>query len=170
MKCQQCDKEFKPTRNSLGKFCSRKCMGLSYKKRKEVKCSECRKNFEILESRFKKSNFFFCSRKCKDKAQSLDGNCKDILPLHYGKSNKRWGNSHKKKAFNHKEKICEGCGEDKEYLLVIHHKDGNRFNGKLENLEIVCSNCHIKRHLQTKGKKIIYRTNILTSKELFSQV
>ena len=26
--------------------------------------------------------------------------------------------------------------------LELHHKDGNRYNNDLENLEILCPNCH----------------------------
>jgi hypothetical protein len=45
-----------------------------------------------------------------------------------------------------KEEKCEICGLQ-EWLgekipLELHHKDGNHFNNKLENLEILCPNCH----------------------------
>jgi len=38
---------------------------------------------------------------------------------------------------------CEMCGY-KEHLeiLQVHHIDGNRKNNKLENLMILCPNCH----------------------------
>jgi hypothetical protein len=45
-----------------------------------------------------------------------------------------------------KEKKCEICGITKwngnEAPLELHHKDGNRFNNNLNNLEILCPNCH----------------------------
>ena len=43
---------------------------------------------------------------------------------------------------------CQQCGWSKihpisgELLLEIHHKDGDRENGYLENLEHLCPNCH----------------------------
>lgn len=43
---------------------------------------------------------------------------------------------------------CQQCGWNNTHpktgkvLLQIHHKDGNRENGYLENLEILCPNCH----------------------------
>lgn len=45
-----------------------------------------------------------------------------------------------------KENKCERCGCD-EWLgqpipLELHHKDGNHYNNKLNNLEILCPNCH----------------------------
>ena len=45
-----------------------------------------------------------------------------------------------------KENKCERCGCS-EWLgqpipLELHHKDGNHYNNKLNNLEILCPNCH----------------------------
>jgi hypothetical protein len=45
-----------------------------------------------------------------------------------------------------KEHICENCGI-REWLgkptpLELHHIDGNRFNNKFDNLQILCPNCH----------------------------
>jgi hypothetical protein len=45
-----------------------------------------------------------------------------------------------------KEKKCEECKlnkwNGKEIPLELHHTDGNRFNNKLENIKILCPNCH----------------------------
>lgn len=45
-----------------------------------------------------------------------------------------------------KEDKCEKCGNTHwlgvKLPLELHHKDGNHFNNELENLEIVCPNCH----------------------------
>lgn len=42
--------------------------------------------------------------------------------------------------------ICEICGisswNDKPISLELHHKDGNRTNHRLENLILLCPNCH----------------------------
>jgi 5-methylcytosine-specific restriction endonuclease McrA len=40
--------------------------------------------------------------------------------------------------------VCERCGSD--YRITIHHKDGNPFNNQLENLEVLCWNCHSLVH------------------------
>lgn len=46
----------------------------------------------------------------------------------------------------YKEHKCECCGNTewngKPIPLELHHKDGNHFNNKLENLQILCPNCH----------------------------
>jgi transposase len=45
-----------------------------------------------------------------------------------------------------KENKCECCGisewNGKSINMELHHKDGNRFNHKLENLIMLCPNCH----------------------------
>jgi len=47
---------------------------------------------------------------------------------------------------NIKECKCERCKREKwlgkNIPLELHHKDGNRYNNELENLEILCPNCH----------------------------
>ena len=42
--------------------------------------------------------------------------------------------------------ICEECGvkswNGKELNMELHHIDGNRTNHLLENLQLLCLNCH----------------------------
>ena len=45
-----------------------------------------------------------------------------------------------------KENKCEICGYS-EWLgqpipLELHHKDGNHYNNNLDNLQVICPNCH----------------------------
>ena len=46
----------------------------------------------------------------------------------------------------YKERKCEKCGltmwNGLPIPLELHHKDGNRTNHKLDNIEILCLNCH----------------------------
>ena len=54
----------------------------------------------------------------------------------------------KNRLFNNglKEKKCECCGmtewNGKEIPLELHHKDGDKYNNELNNLMILCPNCH----------------------------
>lgn len=45
-----------------------------------------------------------------------------------------------------KEQKCECCGQStwmgQNIPLTLHHVDGNHSNNKLENLQILCYNCH----------------------------
>lgn len=44
------------------------------------------------------------------------------------------------------EYACRGCGISewcgKSIVLQVEHKDGDRFNNSLDNLELLCPNCH----------------------------
>ena len=46
----------------------------------------------------------------------------------------------------YKDYKCECCGisewNNKDITLQLHHKDGNRNNNSLDNLQILCPNCH----------------------------
>jgi hypothetical protein len=57
-----------------------------------------------------------------------------------------------------KEEKCERCGrtewEGEKIPLELHHKNFNHYDNRLDNLEILCSNCHSLAHhyCNTKGK------------------
>lgn len=46
---------------------------------------------------------------------------------------------------------CERCGYAKVEILHIHHRDRNRQNSSLENLELICPNCHYEEHYLEKS-------------------
>ena len=43
-------------------------------------------------------------------------------------------------------KSCEICGYNKIEILHVHHKDRNRRNNNLDNLKLICPNCHYEEH------------------------
>ncbi len=43
-------------------------------------------------------------------------------------------------------KKCERCGFAKLEILHIHHKDRNRTHNEMDNLELICPNCHAEEH------------------------
>lgn len=49
-----------------------------------------------------------------------------------------------------KEERCECCGLSewmgKPIPLELHHKDFNHYNNSLDNLQILCANCHMQAH------------------------
>jgi 5-methylcytosine-specific restriction endonuclease McrA len=46
---------------------------------------------------------------------------------------------------------CERCGyDDKPGILQVHHKDRDRENNALSNLEVLCPNCHAEEHLEER--------------------
>jgi Zn finger protein HypA/HybF involved in hydrogenase expression len=76
--------------------------------------------------------------------------------------NSTYTNTHKLKLRLFKEKIkkkiCEKCGiknwMGEKISLQLHHKDGDKTNNLLENLEILCPNCHSQtENFVSKNKK-----------------
>lgn len=56
-----------------------------------------------------------------------------------------------------KEDKCECCGLS-EWMgnpipLELHHKDFNHYNNSLDNLQILCANCHMQAHNYNNNKK-----------------
>ena len=112
----------------------------------EVECAYCHKKFLKLKSRLKnsKSGLYFCCREHKDLAQRLDsGKEFNILrPDHYGKIS---DNKYRENAFRRYEHKCAICGYNEEpKILQVHHIDENRQNNNIDNLIILCPNCHAK--------------------------
>ena len=46
---------------------------------------------------------------------------------------------------------CGRCGYSKIEILHVHHKDRNRGNNNLDNLELICPNCHYEEHYLEKS-------------------
>lgn len=42
--------------------------------------------------------------------------------------------------------VCERCDYDKPEILQVHHRDSNQANNELDNLELLCPNCHAEEH------------------------
>lgn len=154
--CEMCGSDFRTVKSEIkrgyGRFCSRSCSAkrpnLGARKRVPVDCAWCQKEFEKIPSSLKnsKSGLYFCSRKCKDRAQCMEG-LKSIHPSHYGDII----TGYRKLAFRHLPHHCSSCGYDRiPEVLQAHHKDGNRSNNKLENLELLCPTCHLEHHFLTK--------------------
>jgi transposase-like protein/5-methylcytosine-specific restriction endonuclease McrA len=40
--------------------------------------------------------------------------------------------------------ICAVCGKDEKAVLILDHVNGNRTDNRIENLRILCANCHMK--------------------------
>lgn len=82
-----------------------------------------------------------------------------VFPLSDYLSNKRKINSSKLKQRLIEEGLkseqCEVCGvtkwNDLFLMLQLHHKDGHRNNNVIENLQILCPNCHSQTRNFSRG-------------------
>jgi len=164
--CDFCKKEFyKPTRFLTDKnYCSRKCAQKGSSTKILTECDFCKIPIKRSLSKIKsKSGFKFCSRKCKNLAQESD-NIRFIAmhPEHFHKLDKKRCD-YRKKAFKHYPHRCEICCYNKFIdVLDVHHIDGNRKNSKLENLIILCENCHGEI---TRGCSILVNRKLVPNKE-----
>ncbi len=119
-------------------YCTQRCYGLAT--RKEKPCVVCAK--PILSSMHRKT----CSRGCanthragiKYKIGSPRDKVKDQRSI-------------KLRLIAARGKVCERCGFDKVEILHVHHKNRDRTNNLLENLELICPNCHYTEHYLEKS-------------------
>ena len=137
-RCNICDKPIyrRPIelQKSKGRaFCSTICYGLSC--RREIPCVVCGQ--PILAGLNKKT----CSRSCANKHR-FGIRYKIGRPQDKVVSEKAL----KIRLIKERGKFCEKCDYDKSEILQVHHKDRNRSNNSLENLELICPNCHYEKH------------------------
>jgi 5-methylcytosine-specific restriction endonuclease McrA len=88
-----------------------------------------------------------CSRKCSNIYRTginyKIGRPKDIA---------KKARSLKVKLLKKRGGICERCGYNNQNILQIHHKNRRRSDNSIENLEILCPNCHYEEHILNKNK------------------
>lgn len=151
--CNQCFKFFvarvADLKRNRAKYCSRKCCGEYRSTHLKIVivntiCAYCNKMFYRNASKKvgSKSGLYFCTRKHKDLAQKIGG-IESIMPKHYGNGQ----HDYREIAFKHSAKKCHRCNYDSNpAAIVVHHKDRNRTNNSIDNLEILCANCHLIEH------------------------
>jgi len=150
--CKICKKEFYAKPNWLnrgwGKYCSRNCQFKAQTKGKFIECAICGKKAWRAPADLKnsKSGKYFCSKS----HQTLWRN-----KIYSGSRHPFWAGGTTTYRNILKEKgiipICKQCGYKNEEVLVVHHKDKNRDNNNIRNLEWLCRNCHYLIH----GRKTI---------------
>lgn len=124
---------------SKGKaFCSLHCYGIS--QRKETPCIICA--IPILASKNKKT----CSRSCANKHRAgikyKIGRPRDKVVYQRGL---------KIRLIEQRGARCERCSYGKVEILQVHHRDWHHSNNVMENLELICPNCHAEEHYLEKS-------------------
>lgn len=135
-KCAYCSKAIYRRPVEIGRrsvYCSAACFGKSC--RKEKPCPACGRT--ILASEKRRS----CSRACANRLRTGikygTGARKDIVStVRYLKA----------RLIELRGPACERCGYCRVQILVVHHVDRDRKNNKMENLELICPNCHAEEH------------------------
>lgn len=176
MDCIHCHKSVlvRPYRFESFRFCSRKCLWEWHNKndRAQKTCAVCGAAFSVI--RFRKDTAKHCSKKCYYKAMNKCGTVELTCSVcgttfrrpPYRAKYKRPCCSIKCRGLLQRTEqpgsaatarnwlarrgfflVCNRCGYDSHpEILVIHHRDRNRKNNAVENLEILCPNCHAVEH------------------------
>jgi len=147
-KCEICGKAFyvKPyhAKKGWGRFCSIKCRTKGQVKGRWLKCDCCAKPVWRTPRDFKKSkrNKFFCSVGCHCSWENTN--------VRFGVNAPNWiAGESVYRDLMHRYKIpykCAKCGISDKRVLIVHHKDENRKNNSVSNLERLCCNCHAILH------------------------
>ncbi len=119
-------------------FCGQACYGIFC--RKEVPCPVCGKL--ILSGLNKKT----CSRSC---ANTYRAGIK--YKINQPRDKVKSQQALKLRLLAERGKVCERCKYTKYEILQVHHKDRNRNNNELNNLELICPNCHYEEHFLEKS-------------------
>lgn len=125
-------------RNGGNAYCSQTCYGLAC--RKEKPCIVCTK--PILAEAHKKT----CSRVCANKHRAGIR-----YKMNRPKDKVQYSRGLKIRLLRARGSQCERCGYNKYEILHVHHRDKNRKNNNLSNLELVCPNCHFEEHYLKKS-------------------
>ncbi len=147
--CLTCKKEFLHFSWDKQMYCSKDC---SNKKDKvNVLCAVCNTSTLKSKSLVERNDKNYCSRDCYDFRNGLPKKIKRNTAFYKDLLNTT---------------PCK-CGEKTLYLLQIHHIDGVNKNNENSNLEVVCANCHVKRHLKQNKEGIwVYHPKSLTDRLL----
>lgn len=129
----------RPSQIGAGKvYCSKACFNKA--SRKESPCIVCGK--PILAGLNKKT----CSRGCSNVNRTGT-----IYKMGRPKDKVVGQRAIKLRVIAARGSKCERCGYGKVEILHVHHRDRNRKNNDLTNLELICPNCHYEEHYLEKS-------------------
>lgn len=148
--CIGCGGEFQP-RTKYRIYCSKECWKSTRKEARVNKCETCGKEYERLYIKQK-----YCSHDCYAENNKGENNWKyNNFTAHDERGYLRYTVSHPKYPRLYVHQVvwreanpngkCNRCGGEVEH---IHHRDENKSNNDIKNLEGLCRKCHLAHHIK----------------------
>lgn len=143
-KCLNCNSELK---TGQVKYCSRSCsvtINNKLKIKEEITCDFCKKKYKG------KSNSKYCSKLCSNEDKKHKNISKWLCgdDLGYKSKNVVLKTFIRNYLFEIRGTACSSCGFDVKHPIdnktinEIDHIDGDASNNSIDNLRILCPNCH----------------------------
>ena len=165
--CKICHKQIANQRDTgLCGSCAQK------EPKNEVECTCCHKKFGVINCKFKKNKYFFCSNVCRVKSQKIISKKGKEAPnyIHgegYAPYPLEFNDALKDKIKNRDNHICQNCEmTEEEHLIVygsvlhVHHIDYNKKNCKDNNLITLCQGCNTRANFNRDYWVKIYQQKI----------
>ena len=194
--CALCGKQFR-TQKADTKYCSLSCgvQDTTSKIQKQLVCVDCGTHF-TFRGRTTKKRCQLCtkhynvvktmrSRKKKHPEVQIgigSGRSQNTNTLRdqeklLKRRLKYLSNKQNLKITKYRSKVITGndfcclCGFSKyQEALVVHHKDMDRTNNNVQNLSILCSNCHMHVHKEIRDKKVKTKEDLVQLFEKMAKV
>jgi hypothetical protein len=136
--CLECQSEIKHINSTIRVFCSQSCSASYNNRNRKNTLNKCLNCFSEVKKRNK-----YCSNKC----QSEHERSQVFEKIENGDTSLYEKNYKNYLIHIHGEK-CMKCGWSERHSMTnkvpiqLEHKDGNSQNNSLDNLELLCPNCH----------------------------
>ena len=136
-------------KNGFNLYCSKECSNNARKTGKTIKCKQCNKDFYTTRNEF-------CSQKCARIYKKEHYNHKIYMENGYAV---RYIDGYNKKGNvkEHRYIMEQYLGRKLNNNEIVHHKDGNKLNNNIDNLEVMLRGEHSRMHRKEeikKGKKL----------------
>ena len=133
-----------------GKYCSAKCQHAAARTGTWLKCEGCGKDVYRTPKYINasKSKKYFCNKSCQTIWRNKEYSGIRHANWQHGRGSYR--NIMKRAG---EDAICKLCGSRDERVIIVHHKDKNRLNNKVNNLVWLCRNCHYIVHNFPDGRE-----------------